>query len=83
MKATIQSFSSHIEDLFAKIEDVREPLVVERDGENMIVLAQMDYNGIMETLLQMSSPKNEKMVDDALLELRNGGGIEYKIGQRL
>ncbi|GHT45300.1 hypothetical protein AGMMS49965_22120 [Bacteroidia bacterium] len=83
MEATIQHFTNHVDDLFAKVEDIREPLVVERIGENMVILAQMDYNGIIETLYQMSSPVNEKLVDGALQELRNGGGCEYKIGKRM
>jgi PHD/YefM family antitoxin component YafN of YafNO toxin-antitoxin module len=82
MEATIQNFTNNVDTLFARVEDIREPLVVERVGENMVILAQMDYNGIMETLYQMSSPVNEKLVDDALRELRSGGGSEYKIGQR-
>jgi len=79
---TMKNFTTHADELFAQIEDMREPLVVERSGENMVVLAQMDYSGIMETLYQLSSPANEKLVDEALAELGNGGGHEYKIDSR-
>jgi PHD/YefM family antitoxin component YafN of YafNO toxin-antitoxin module len=82
MVITMENFTAHTDELFAQIEDEREPIVVERSGENMVVLAQIDYSGIMETLHQLSSPVNERLVDEALAELRSGGGHEYKIGSR-
>ncbi|GHV66478.1 hypothetical protein FACS1894199_09990 [Bacteroidia bacterium] len=79
MEATIQNFTSHVDDLFAKVEDIREPLVVERKGENMVILAQMDYNGIMETLHQLSSSANIAHLRNSIEQAKRGKSIPVDI----
>jgi PHD/YefM family antitoxin component YafN of YafNO toxin-antitoxin module len=47
LSTTVQSFAKQMNELFAKIEDAREPLIIERAEGNMVVIPQSDFDNIM------------------------------------
>jgi PHD/YefM family antitoxin component YafN of YafNO toxin-antitoxin module len=79
MLTTIQNFKNNINGLFDKIEDIREPLVVERQGENMVVLAQMDYNSMLKTIYQINSSANGELINEARKPKESSISVKEKI----
>lgn len=57
--------------------DDRAPLLVTRQGhEPVVMMAQADYDSIMETLYLKSNPENARQLDEAIAALDRGEGIE-------
>jgi len=75
----MNDFTTHAHTFFDHIEDVREPLVVERPGENMVVIPQMDYNGIMETLHQLSTAANIAHLGKSMEQVERGECVSMDI----
>lgn len=58
----------------------RAPLFVTRQGkEDLVLISKSDYEGIMETLHLMSSPKNAERINDSLREYSSGGGVSHEL----
>jgi PHD/YefM family antitoxin component YafN of YafNO toxin-antitoxin module len=47
LSTTVQSFANQMNELFAKIENIREPLIIERAEGNMVVISQSEFDNIM------------------------------------
>jgi antitoxin YefM len=57
--------------------DDRAPVLVTRQGhEPVVMMAQSDYDGLMETLYLKSTPANAARLDEAIAALDRGEGIE-------
>lgn len=57
--------------------DDRAPVLVTRQGhEPVVLMAQSEYDGLMETLYLRSSPANAQRLDEAIAELDAGKGFE-------
>jgi antitoxin YefM len=55
----------------------RAPILVTRQGHDPVVLmAQADYESIMETLYLKSSPTNAARLDESIAQLNAGKGTE-------
>jgi antitoxin YefM len=55
----------------------RAPILVTRQGhEPVVLMAQADYDSMMETLYLKSSPTNAARLDASIAELDAGKGIE-------
>ncbi|HEX6376264.1 MAG TPA: type II toxin-antitoxin system prevent-host-death family antitoxin [Allosphingosinicella sp.] len=59
--------------------DDRAPVLVTRQGhEPVVMIAQSDYDSIMETLHLLSSPANARQLEEALAEAERCEGIEVE-----
>jgi len=59
--------------------DDRAPVLVTRQGhEPVVMMAQADYDSIMETLHLMSTSANRRQLEQALGEAERGEGIEVE-----
>jgi antitoxin YefM len=59
--------------------DDRAPVLVTRQGhEPVVLMAQSDYDSIMETLHLLSSPANARRLGEALAEAERGERIEVE-----
>jgi len=57
--------------------DDRAPVLVTRQGhEPVVMMAQSEYDGLMETLHLKSSPANAARLDEGIAALDRGEGIE-------
>lgn len=57
--------------------DDRAPILVTRQGhEPVVLLAQSEYEGMMETLYLRSSPANAQRLDESIAEFDAGKGFE-------
>jgi antitoxin YefM len=55
----------------------RAPILVTRQGHDPVVLlAQAEYDSMVETLYLKSSPRNAARIDASIAELNAGKGIE-------
>jgi antitoxin YefM len=55
----------------------RAPILVTRQGhEPVVLIAQSEYDSMVETLYLKSSPKNAARLDEAIAQLNAGQGIE-------
>lgn len=55
----------------------RAPILITRQGsEPVVMLAQSEYEGMMETLHLMSSPANAKRLNESIAEANAGIGVE-------
>jgi antitoxin YefM len=55
----------------------RAPVLVTRQGhEPVVILAQSDYDSLMETLHLRRSPANAARLDEAVASLDRGEGVE-------
>jgi antitoxin YefM len=57
--------------------DDRAPVLVTRQGhEPVVMMAQSEYDGLIETLYLRSTPANAARLDEAIAALDRGEGIE-------
>jgi len=60
--------------------DDRAPILVTRQGsEPVVLLAQSEYEGMMETLHLMASPANAKRLNESIARLEAGEGEEREL----
>jgi antitoxin YefM len=60
--------------------DSRAPLTVtRRGGRSVVVLAEEEYEGLMETLHLLRSPANAARLREAIATLDAGKGVEHEI----
>jgi antitoxin YefM len=58
----------------------RAPILVTRQGhEPVVLIAQSEYDSMVETLYLKSSPKNVTRLDEAVAQLNAGQGIEHEL----
>ena len=57
---------------FDKISEDREPMIVTRKGENMIIMCQSSYDSLMETLYLLRSRENYNHLMNSIEQHRGG-----------
>ena len=57
LATTLRAFASQVNEMFAKVNAAKEPLIIERKEGNMVVLSQSDYD---ELILFLQNKKQEK-----------------------
>jgi antitoxin YefM len=74
---TFSDFREHLKERLDQVHESRAPLLVTRQkGSNAVVLDEDEYEGLMETLHLLRSPKNAKRLHRAIAQLKAGRGIE-------
>jgi len=73
MRSTsLENFEQHVTEEINQIVDQGEPLIVSRkDGKNVVVLAEADYNALRATLQEFASPQNIERLDRAIAKLES------------
>ncbi len=65
---------------FDRAHQDRAPILVTRQGhEPVVMMAQSDYESLMETLYLKSSPTNAARLDAAIARLDAGAGLEKSL----
>ena len=73
-------FRQNLASYLNKVEDDRIPIVVSRsNGRKVVVMSFDDDRANEATLHLMSSKENIRVLDEAIAELENGGGVEVEI----
>ena len=73
-------FRQNLASYLNKVEDDRIPLLVSRsNGRKIVVISFDDYQTNEATLHLTSSKENIRVLDEAIAEIENGGGIEVEI----
>ncbi|MFC3635683.1 type II toxin-antitoxin system Phd/YefM family antitoxin [Enterococcus rivorum] len=74
MEATTYSnFRQNLKDYMDQVNDDADSLIVtSKDDKNIVVMAQSDYDNLMENFYLMSSEANREKIDQAIKELDEG-----------
>lgn len=82
MKATYTETRSNFANLWDRVIDEQEPLVVERRGcEDIVIIPASEYASLNETAHLLRSPKNAKRLLDALKASIEGEGTIASVDQ--
>jgi antitoxin YefM len=66
--------------LFPLIQQVNEdaiPVRITSKAGNAVLISEVEYEGLLETLYLMTSPKNHMALLESIEELRSNGGFEF------
>lgn len=70
----------NLKGVFDHVCDTHTPYLVERrEGGNVIVISEEDYNSLEETAYLLSSPKNAEHLAKSLQELEAGETLEFNL----
>ncbi len=70
----------HLRERLDEVHQSRTPLLVTRQGAaSAVVLDKEEYDGIMETLHLLRSPKNAERLLHSIAELEAGKGITHDL----
>jgi antitoxin YefM len=74
---TYSDFRMNLKERLDQVHESRAPLLVTRQsGSNAVVLDEEEYEGLLETLHLLRSPKNAKRLHRAIAQLNAGRGVE-------
>ena len=65
LATTLRAFASQVNEMFAKVNAAKEPLIIERKEGNMVVLSQSDYDELILFL------QNKKQEEEDYIQLRD------------
>ncbi len=78
--ANISEFRKDIKYYFDKVASNFETLIINRGKEAGIVIISLnEYNSLMATNYELSNRTNEKRLDDAIENLRNGNSFDKEL----
>ena len=70
----------HLAHFMDRATDDRAPILITRQGsEPVVLLAQSEYEGLLETLYLRSTPANAARLDAAIARLEAGEGMEREL----
>ena len=80
-KLTIAEFERNMDNELDLIGQNNNYIIIKRpkDKGNLIMLSQKEFNSIQETLYLLSSTNNKKHLIDSIQELKDGGGMKFKL----
>ena len=80
-KLTIAEFKRNMVNELDLIGQNNNYIIIKRpkDKGNLIMLSQKEFNSIQETLYLLSSTNNKKHLIDSIQELKDGGGMKFKL----
>jgi antitoxin YefM len=59
------------------VENADVTLITRRNGENVVLMSEEEYNSMNETLYLLSSPANAKHIKESISQLEHGEHVEY------
>ena len=72
MAANYSYLRNNMKESFDKIADTREPMIITRKSENMVIMSQKDYDEITETLYLLKDMENARHLFEAMKEIDEG-----------
>lgn len=70
----------NLKKVFDQISDTKDAcLITRRNGKNMIMLSQEDYDSLEETAYLMRSPANLRMLQESLKDIEEGNTIPFTL----
>jgi len=79
---TYSEFRRKLADTMDRVADDRAPvLITRRGGRPAVLLSVEDYESYEETLHLLRSPRNAARLEEAIQELRSGGGSEHELAE--
>ena len=80
-KLTIAEFERNMVNELDLIGQNNNYIIIKRqkDKGNLIMLSQKEFNSIQETLYLLSRHNNKKHLLDSIQELKDGGGMKFKL----
>lgn len=77
--ANFTDFRKRLAHFMDRVNDDRDAILITRQGsEPAILMAQSDYDSMVETLHLLSSPANAKALEQGLAEAERGERIEVE-----
>jgi antitoxin YefM len=77
---TYTNFRQNLREMMRKVNDDAERLVVTtNDDTNIVVMAQSDYDSLMETVYLIRSAENRRHITKSIQQLENGMGTEHEL----
>ena len=74
------AFRSHLANMLDKVNEDHIPLLVTRqNGKPAVVMSLEDFKSYEETIYLMTSPKNAKRLNQAILEAEAGKVLRRKL----
>jgi antitoxin YefM len=76
--SSYSDFRQHLKERLDDVHESRAPLlVVRQNSSNAVVLDEEEYEGLIETLHLLRSPRNARRLYRAMAELDAGRGTEF------
>jgi PHD/YefM family antitoxin component YafN of YafNO toxin-antitoxin module len=72
LSTTIKSFTANLDNLLNEVENNSEPLLLKRKGGNVMILAERDYTGLIETLRLLSTEANSNHLKKSIENIDSG-----------
>lgn len=79
MQISSTHLRQNLSSILDKIEQDRLACSIERRGhENIMMIAESDYNSIIETIYLLSSKANRDALDESIEQVKNGEVVKFK-----
>lgn len=77
---TFTFLRQNLKKVLDQIADTRDTFIItRRNGKNMIMLSQEDYDSLEETAYLMRSPANLRMLQESLKDIEEGNTIPFAL----
>ena len=78
--STYTELRQNLAHMLDKVSEDHDPIIITRGSSKPAVLLSLeDYNSFLETMHLMGSTANAQRLNDAILSLRNKGGLEKQL----
>jgi len=78
--STYTELRQNLAHILDKVSEDHDPIIITRGSSKPTVLLSLeDYNSFLETMHLMGSTANTKRLNDAILSLKNKGGLEKQL----
>ena len=78
--STYTELRQNLAHILDKVSEDHDPIIITRGSSKPTVLLSLeDYNSFLETMHLMGSTANAKRLNDAILSLKNKGGLEKQL----
>ena len=79
---TYTNLRKNLASAIDQVNEDRAPMLITRQkGDSAVLMSLEDYQSIQETLYLMQSPRNAERLQEAVDELRAGGGEAHDLAE--
>lgn len=73
---------ANLKAVMDKVEqDCEEALIHRRDGKNMVLMSEDEYNGWLETMRIYSNAAQKKHIDESIAQFKDGNVKEFSLAE--
>lgn len=77
---TYSNARENFRSIIDKVNEDSEPYIITtKDNINAVLMSELDYNSMMETLYLLSNPSNAKNLSESMNQLDQGKTIEVEL----